>query len=185
MKSNCQILIFYWRGWRIFSWKTKQLLSNLMFLWVKIGEAQNHAWSKYALIYIFFTCNNFCLKMLLHKKRPFTAKPPRCLTSDMKFVTPSVVLTQMFAEHVNKQIPGIILVKMKTTPLLFGGIFLVCNPTSSCISRLGRSANRGVRRVTSTWGMRGMRERSRNLSNRLHCQKHLVQPDSDLLLAPT
>jgi len=33
-----------------FFWKTKQLLRNLMFLWVKIGDAQNHGKSKYTII---------------------------------------------------------------------------------------------------------------------------------------
>lgn len=63
--------------------------------------------------------------MLLHKKRPLAAKPLTCLipTSELEFVVLSIVLTQLFSEHAIKQITGIILVKMKTPPLLQRDIF--------------------------------------------------------------
>lgn len=87
-----------------------------------------------------FTCNNFTLKMLLHKNCPLGSKMPLLLsTAELEFVAPSVVLTQLFAEHAIKQIAGIISVKMKTTPFLSGRIFLACDPRSSCISKLERA----------------------------------------------
>lgn len=90
-----------------------------------------------------FTCNNFTFEILLTQDASLSSKaskmslliPP---TSELEFVTPSVVLMQLFSEHPIKQIPGIISVKMKT-PLLFEEIFLTCNPSSSCISKQERA----------------------------------------------
>lgn len=105
--------------------------------------------------------------MLLHKKCPLEAKSLRCPCSfpplNWNLLPPSIVLTQLFAEYAIKQIAGIISVKMKTPPLLSGGIFLTCNPRSTHISKLERADTTMWGELTSSLGMRRERDKQEPL----------------------
>lgn len=83
--------VFLWEETLVVFWKTKQLLRNLILLWVKTVEAQNYGYGKYAILQ-FICLSQLYLRDRLTQEVSLSSKASKISllfpTSEPECVTP-------------------------------------------------------------------------------------------------